>query len=139
MSKKSLVPVNLLASPSTPTGQHAGDSFFDTDSGTLKIFTGVVWLEFLPKAFIDELLFINGGDASTPSYSDNTDGGLPDSNYTEEYDGGGVWANALYPDGPDLTLYDGGIYSTVYTANFDSGSYNTIYTEIGIDGGPVNF
>lgn len=139
MSKKSLVPLNLFAAGSAPTGQHAGDSYFDVASNTLKIFTGSVWLEFLPKQFIDELLYIDGGDWNTASYSNDVSGGLPDSNYTDEYDGGGVWANALYPDGPDLVLYDGGIFSTVYTAEFDAGSYNTIYTEAGIDGGPVSF
>jgi hypothetical protein len=139
MSKKALVPINLLAAGSTPTGQNAGDSYFDVVSNTLKIFTGAIWLEFLPKTLIDELLFIDGGSWNTSSYSDSTDGGLPDSNHVDEYDGGGVWVNATYPDGPDLVLYDGGIYSTVYTAGFDSGSYNTIYTETGIDGGPVSF
>jgi hypothetical protein len=137
MSKKALVPLNLFAGGSTPTGRYIGDAYFDTSLGRLKIYNGSVWLEFLPTSQTEEILYIDGGLYSTASYADTSDGGYPDSNYTSEYDGGGVWSTALYPDGPPIDFYDGGIFSTVYTASLDAGAYNTVYTEIGIDAGVV--
>ena len=137
MSKKALVPLNLFAGGSTPTGRYVGDAYFDTSLGRLKIYNGSVWLEFLPTSQTEEILYIDGGLYSTASYGATSDGGYPDSDYTSEYDGGGVWSTALYPDGPPIDFYDGGIFSTVYTASLDAGAYNTVYTETGIDAGVV--
>jgi hypothetical protein len=70
MSKKSLVPVNVLASGVEPAGQHAGDLYFDTETQSLKLFNGVVWIEFL--AVIPGL---DGGLPSTVSFASSLDGG----------------------------------------------------------------
>ena len=43
MSKKALVPVNVLAKASAPTGQYAGDLYFDTTDVSLYAFTGSTW------------------------------------------------------------------------------------------------
>lgn len=43
MSKKALVPVNVLASGSNPTGQHVGDLYFNSNENTVYAFDGVNW------------------------------------------------------------------------------------------------
>ena len=43
MSKKALVPVNVLAKGSAPSGQHAGDLYFDTTDESLYTYTGSTW------------------------------------------------------------------------------------------------
>ena len=72
MSKKALVPVNVLASSVQPTGQHAGDLYFDTESESLKLFDGVRWIEFLAV-----IPGIDGGVPSTMSFAEDLDGGVP--------------------------------------------------------------
>jgi hypothetical protein len=60
MSKKALVPVNVLAKASAPTGQYAGDVYFNTLESALYTYTGSVWTT------------VSGG---------NVDGGTATSNY----------------------------------------------------------
>jgi hypothetical protein len=43
MSKKALVPVNVLASGSNPTGQYAGDLYFNSSENTVYAFDGSNW------------------------------------------------------------------------------------------------
>lgn len=43
MSKKALVPVNVLAKASAPAGQYAGDLYFDTTDESLYTYTGSAW------------------------------------------------------------------------------------------------
>ena len=43
MSKKALVPVNILASGSNPTGQYAGDMYFNSVENTVYAFDGTYW------------------------------------------------------------------------------------------------
>jgi hypothetical protein len=43
MSKKALVPVNVLASGSNPTGQYAGDLYFNSSENTVYAFDGTNW------------------------------------------------------------------------------------------------
>lgn len=61
MSKKALVPVNVLAKASEPSGQHAGDVYFNTAETALYTYTGSTWTS------------VSGG---------NVDGGSATSNYT---------------------------------------------------------
>lgn len=61
MSKKALVPINVLAKGSEPTGQYAGDVYFNTAETALYTYTGSVW---------------------TSVASGNVDGGTATSNYT---------------------------------------------------------
>jgi len=43
MSKKALVPVNVLASGSNPIGKYAGDLYFNSIEKTVYVFDGVNW------------------------------------------------------------------------------------------------
>jgi hypothetical protein len=43
MSKKALVPVNVLASGVTPTGRYAGDLYFNSSEKTVYAFDGTDW------------------------------------------------------------------------------------------------
>jgi len=43
MSKKALVPVNVLASGSNPTGQYVGDLYFNSTEKTVYAFDGTYW------------------------------------------------------------------------------------------------
>jgi hypothetical protein len=71
MSRKALVPVNVLAKASEPTGQHAGDLFFKSTENSLYAYTGGTW---------------------TAVGAGSIDGGAPDSNYggITALDGGGI-------------------------------------------------
>jgi hypothetical protein len=60
MSKKALVPVNVLASGSRPAGRYAGDVYFDTSDVSVLVYTGTSW---------------------TAIPNGNLDGGTPTSNY----------------------------------------------------------
>jgi hypothetical protein len=60
MSKKALVPVNVLASGSQPAGLHAGDVYFNTSDVSMLVYTGSNW---------------------TAIPNGNLDGGTPTSNY----------------------------------------------------------
>ena len=60
MSKKALVPVNVLASGVQPAGRYAGDLFFKSSESSLYAFTGSTW---------------------TPVGAGSIDAGAPDSNY----------------------------------------------------------
>lgn len=89
MSKKALVPVNVLAVGSQPAGKYAGDMYFDTVAKSLRVFDGTVWIEFLNGASSIPTLQIDGGTPN--SYyggTPNIDGGTPSSSFTSSYDGG---------------------------------------------------
>lgn len=43
MSRKSLVPINILALPSAPTGAHVGDVYFNTSTGSIHAYNGSDW------------------------------------------------------------------------------------------------
>jgi hypothetical protein len=43
MGKKALIPVNVLASGTTPTGKYAGDLFFKTTENSLYAYDGTNW------------------------------------------------------------------------------------------------
>jgi hypothetical protein len=60
MSKKSLVPVNVLASGVQPAGRYAGDVYFNTSDVSVLVYTGSNW---------------------TAIPNGNIDGGTPTSNY----------------------------------------------------------
>ena len=71
MSKKALVPVNVLASGVTPTGQYAGDLYFDTTNASMLVYTGSNWTA-IPNGNID-------GGTPTSDYAGITEltGGTP--------------------------------------------------------------
>lgn len=89
MSKKALVPINILAVGTQPDGKYAGDVYFDTIEKSLRIFDGSVWIEIAGGATSNPTLQIDGG--SPGSYyggTPNVDGGTPVSSFTSSYDGG---------------------------------------------------
>jgi hypothetical protein len=69
MSKKALIPVNVLASGPEPTGKYEGDLFFKSTEKSLYAFDGTNW---------------------NPVSSGSVDGGSPSSNFggTNEVNGG---------------------------------------------------
>ena len=58
MSKKALVPVNVLASGVAPAGRYAGDLYFNAVENTVYAFDGLYW---------------------NPASSGSLDGGSPES------------------------------------------------------------
>jgi hypothetical protein len=45
MSTKALVPLNVLAIGTEPTGQRAGDLYFNTGTLKLRIYSGSAWID----------------------------------------------------------------------------------------------
>jgi hypothetical protein len=45
MARKFLVPIGLLSSTTDPTGQLAGEVYFNTTSGKVKIYNGTNWVD----------------------------------------------------------------------------------------------
>jgi hypothetical protein len=92
MSKRALVPINVLAVGSEPAGRYIGDLYYNTDARNVYVFDGVEWLEILANAAAD---IIEGGDelGGSDSVSGVADGGNEAGGsdvYTSSYDGGGV-------------------------------------------------
>ena len=92
MSKRALVPINVLAVGTEPTGRYVGDIYYNTDARNVYVFDGVEWLEIVTNVSAD---IIEGGDevGGSDSYTAIADGGneadgsdIP----TSSYDGGGV-------------------------------------------------
>ena len=52
MSKKALVPVNVLASGSQPAGRYAGDVYFNTTDVSMLVYTGSSWTA-IPNGTLD--------------------------------------------------------------------------------------
>ena len=73
MSKKQLVPLNLLASATAPTPQSVGDMYFNTSSNTAYIWTGSAWLSTAAGG--------SGDGATIAPYAD--------------FDGGDVYADTI--------------------------------------------
>lgn len=70
MSRKSLVPLNALAVGTEPTGQRAGDIYYNTVSNKLYTYNGTIWSEIAGAAAGD----IDGGFAGS-TFADTIDGG----------------------------------------------------------------
>ena len=70
MSKKALVPVNVLATPSEPTGQYKGDVYFNENTQSLFIYNGGSWIEFVPTVASE-----NGGTPTPTTFEYVYDGG----------------------------------------------------------------
>ena len=45
MSRKSLVPLGLLAASSDPTGNNSGDTYYNTTSGLVRVYNGSSWAD----------------------------------------------------------------------------------------------
>lgn len=69
MSKKALVPINMLASSSQPAGKYAGDMYFDTGLKALYLFDGSAWIEAASALSVD------GGFYNTTTFAVSIDGG----------------------------------------------------------------
>lgn len=92
MSRRALVPLNILAVGTEPTGNSVGDLYYNTDARNIYVFDGVQWLEILANASAE---IIEGGDedGGSDSYTATADGGNElggSDSYTSFYDGGGV-------------------------------------------------
>jgi hypothetical protein len=78
MSKKALVPINVLSSATEPVGEYVGDVYFNNSTMSLYLYNGVHWVELVPAPITE-------------------DGGLPNSSYTGTGMDGGA---------PDTTTFD---------------------------------
>ena len=92
MSKKALVPINVLATDTVPLGRYPGDIYWNKTVRRLYAFDGVSWIQFIP---IEDTDIIEGGNeaAGSDTYAEFAEGGNENAGsdaYTSSYDGGGV-------------------------------------------------
>jgi hypothetical protein len=92
MSKRALVPINVLAVGTAPTGRYVGDIYYNTDARNVYVFDGVQWLEIVTNVSAD---IIEGGDEvdgsdTVTGVADGGDEANGSDTYTSSYDGGGV-------------------------------------------------
>ena len=84
MSKKALVPINVLSSGNFPAGQYSGDVYFNENTQSLFIYNGGSWIEFIPTVASE-----NGGTPTSTYTGLQVDGGIPGPQTFEyTYDGG---------------------------------------------------
>ena len=84
MSKKALVPVNVLASRAEPTGLYSGDVYFNDNTQSLFIYNGGSWVEFIPTVASE-----NGGSPTSTYTGLQVNGGTPTpTTFDYTYDGG---------------------------------------------------
>lgn len=92
MSKRTLVPVNLLSLPTNPVAQFVGDTYFNSYTRSIYIWDGVTWLEWIPASVLD---FIDGGNEADGTdyvlevYDLGNEAGGTDV-YVRTYDAGGI-------------------------------------------------
>ena len=85
MSKKALVPINVLSSSVEPTGRYDGDVYFNSERQCFFVYNGVSWLEFLPNI---QPVTEDGGVVGSSQPSD-LDGGIPSTtDFETTFDGG---------------------------------------------------
>jgi hypothetical protein len=85
MSKKALVPINVLSSGVEPTGRYDGDVYFNSLSQSFFVYNGVTWLEFLPNT---QPVTEDGGVVGS-AQPDDLDGGIPGTtDFETTFDGG---------------------------------------------------
>jgi hypothetical protein len=86
MSRKALVPINVLSSGVEPTGQYDGDVYFNSLSQSFFVYNGVSWIEFLPNiqpvtedggvvGSSYDTTTLDGGSAGTTDFETTFDGG----------------------------------------------------------------
>ena len=86
MSRKALVPINVLSSGVEPTGRYDGDVYFNSLSQSFFVYNGVSWIEFLPNiqpvtedggvvGSSYDTYTLDGGSASTTDFETTFDGG----------------------------------------------------------------
>ena len=92
MSRRALVPLNVLAIGTEPTGKYVGDFYYNTEARNLYIFDGVQWLEIVTDVAADIIEGgdeLNGSDAIKGIAEGGNESGGSDTP-TSSYDGGGV-------------------------------------------------
>jgi hypothetical protein len=92
MSKRALVPINVLAVGTQPTGRYVGDLYYNTEARNVYVFDGVEWLEILANVSAD---IVEGGDEvdgsdTVAGVADGGDEAGGSNVYTSSYNGGGV-------------------------------------------------
>ena len=92
MSKRALVPLNILAVGAEPAGRYIGDLYYNTDTRNVYVFDGILWLELLANAAAE---ILEGGDEAGGSDTvkgiiEGGDEAGGSDTYTLSYDGGGV-------------------------------------------------
>lgn len=92
MSKRALVPLNILATGTEPDGQYVGDLYYNLDARNVYVFDGVQWLEIVTNVAAD---IVDGGneEGGSDTIVGVADGGNEaggSDTPTSSYDGGGV-------------------------------------------------
>ena len=75
MSKKALVPVNVLAKAADPSGEYVGDVYYNTTDNVLKTYDGSIWSSVTAGGGAG-VIIIDGGSPTT-EFVANLDGGTP--------------------------------------------------------------
>jgi hypothetical protein len=92
MSKRALVPLNVLAVGAEPIGSHAGDLYYNTVERNVYVFDGSVWIE-ISNTPASEILDGGNENACSDTVTATLDGGDENAGTdtpTNSYDGGGV-------------------------------------------------
>ena len=86
MSRKALVPINVLSSGVEPTGRYDGDVYFNSLSQSFFVYNGVSWIEFLPNI---QPVTEDGGVVGSSYDTDTLDGGSASTtDFETTFDGG---------------------------------------------------
>ena len=85
MSKKALVPINVLSSGVEPAGLYDGDVYFNSVSQSFFVYNGVSWLEFLPNI---QPVTEDGGVVGSSQTSDLDGGAVATTDFETIFDGG---------------------------------------------------
>jgi hypothetical protein len=85
MSKKALVPINVLSSGVEPAGRYDGDVYFNSVSQSFFVYNGVSWLEFLPNI---QPVTEDGGVVGSSQTSDLDGGAVATTDFETIFDGG---------------------------------------------------
>ena len=86
MSKKALVPINVLSSGVEPTGRNDGDVYFNSLSQSFFVYNGVSWIEFLPNI---QPVTEDGGVVGSSYDTTTLNGGIPGTtSFETTFDGG---------------------------------------------------
>ena len=123
MSKRSYVPLNVLAVGSEPIGEHAGDLYYDISTHSLRVFDGATWNT------------VSGGGGGTNTSDDFNDSDL--LRLTESLDGGEIaFRNGFLYIQEQTVSYSGDSPYSVSAVSFDGGSTTTNFPNV--DGGSSN-
>ena len=153
MSKKALVPLNVLAKSSEPVGQRAGDLYFNTTDSTLYIYNGTAWAassggagggagdgiasasSSAPGSPVDGQLWFNTVSMRLSVYSAGAANWIALANFADDLR---QHVHDTAVDGTGLIVFvfeDAGFYDSTFIITADAGFYDTSSWTSSYDGG----